>query len=64
MTIEIYKDKKGDWRWRLLAKNKRVLADSAEGYKRKASMFKILNKIELGNWDYIDKETGELIDTF
>lgn len=33
--IKIYKDKSGEWRWTLVAKNGRILADSGEGYKRK-----------------------------
>lgn len=31
----IYKDKTGEWRWRLLAPNTRIIADSAEGYSTK-----------------------------
>ena len=33
--FEIYKDKRGEWRWRLKAPNGRIMADSAEGYKTK-----------------------------
>jgi uncharacterized protein YegP (UPF0339 family) len=29
-----YRDDSGEWRWRMLARNGRVLADSGEGYKR------------------------------
>ena len=36
MKIQIYKDKRGEWRWRIKTKNGRVIADSAEGYKRKS----------------------------
>jgi uncharacterized protein YegP (UPF0339 family) len=32
--LHIYKDRKKEWRWSLIAKNGRILADSAEGYKR------------------------------
>lgn len=35
MRYKVYKDNKGEWRWRLLATNNRVLADSGEGYKNK-----------------------------
>jgi hypothetical protein len=35
LIIEIYKDRKGEWRWRAKAKNGRIVADSAEGYTRK-----------------------------
>ncbi|TIR27201.1 MAG: DUF1508 domain-containing protein [Mesorhizobium sp.] len=32
----IYKDKSGEYRWRYQASNTLVIADSGEGYKRKA----------------------------
>jgi uncharacterized protein YegP (UPF0339 family) len=28
----IYRDKKGEWRWQLVATNGRILADSGESY--------------------------------
>jgi uncharacterized protein YegP (UPF0339 family) len=33
--FEIYKDRRGEYRWRLRASNRRVIADSGEGYKKK-----------------------------
>jgi uncharacterized protein YegP (UPF0339 family) len=30
--FRVYEDKGGQWRWRLLAANGRVVADSSEGY--------------------------------
>ena len=45
LRIEIYVDKRDEWRWRLKATNGRILADSGEGYKRKASLDKVLLKI-------------------
>jgi uncharacterized protein YegP (UPF0339 family) len=33
--FEIYNDTQGDWRWRLRARNGRIVADSAEGYASK-----------------------------
>jgi len=33
--FEVYKDKKGEWRWRLRASNSKIIADSSEGYKDK-----------------------------
>lgn len=35
MQVEIYQDKHGDWRWRKVARNGKIVADSAEGYGRK-----------------------------
>lgn len=32
--FEIYRDKAGEWRWRLIARNGKIVADSGEGYKR------------------------------
>jgi uncharacterized protein YegP (UPF0339 family) len=31
-----YEDTKGEWRWRLKAKNGEIIADSGEGYKDKS----------------------------
>jgi uncharacterized protein YegP (UPF0339 family) len=36
-TLEIYRDARREWRWRLKASNGRILADSGEGYRRKSS---------------------------
>ena len=33
MKFVIYKDARGEWRWRLKSANNRTIADSAEGYK-------------------------------
>jgi uncharacterized protein YegP (UPF0339 family) len=33
--FELYKDRRGEFRWRLRAANGRVIADGAEGYKTK-----------------------------
>lgn len=32
MKYQMYVDPKGHWRWRLLAKNNRIIANSGEGY--------------------------------
>lgn len=37
MYFQLYKDKAGEWRWKLKAANHETVADSAEGYKAKAS---------------------------
>ena len=36
MKFTIYKDSKGEFRWRLTAANGKTVADSGEGYKNKA----------------------------
>jgi uncharacterized protein YegP (UPF0339 family) len=35
MKFEIYKDRAGEWRWRLRSRNERIVAVSSESYKRK-----------------------------
>lgn len=30
--IEVYQDAAAEWRWRLVARNGKIIADSAEGY--------------------------------
>lgn len=37
MIFDIYLDAAGEWRWRAVARNGRVVADSAEGYTQKGS---------------------------
>ena len=35
--LENYRDGRREWRWRLKASNGRIVADSGEGYRRRAS---------------------------
>jgi uncharacterized protein YegP (UPF0339 family) len=35
--FEIYKDKTGEFRWRLIHTNGQIIANSSEGYKAKAN---------------------------
>jgi uncharacterized protein YegP (UPF0339 family) len=34
-TYQVYKDASGEWRWKLLAANHQIIADSGEGYRDK-----------------------------
>ncbi|WP_332897407.1 MULTISPECIES: HVO_2922 family protein [unclassified Haladaptatus] len=34
-TFELFKDAAGEWRWRLVASNGNIIADSGEGYQTK-----------------------------
>lgn len=43
--IVIYRDSKGEWRWKVQAWNGRILADSGESYKRKAGLLKGLRAV-------------------
>jgi uncharacterized protein YegP (UPF0339 family) len=44
MKFDVYQDRKKEWRWRLIAKNGRIVADSGEGYTRRASAFRALHR--------------------
>ena len=35
MRFELYRDAKGEWRWRLRARNGEIVAESGEGYVRR-----------------------------
>lgn len=34
--IEFYQDAENEWRWRVIAGNGKIVADSSEGYQRKS----------------------------
>jgi uncharacterized protein YegP (UPF0339 family) len=33
--FELYRDRKKEWRWRLVSSNGNIVADSSEGYRRR-----------------------------
>ena len=37
MKFHVYKDRRNEYRWRLIAANGKVIADSGEGYSSKQS---------------------------
>lgn len=56
MKFIIYKDKKKEFRWRLLHRNGKIIADSGEGYKRKSAVRKgILNVCDSAFAEVIDE---------
>jgi uncharacterized protein len=57
ITFVIYKDAKGEFRWRLRGKNWEILADSGEGYVRHESCLYAINLIqaEAGRSSIIDQ---------
>jgi len=36
MKVEIYGDRHGEWRWRVIASNGNIVADGGEGYTTRA----------------------------
>lgn len=45
MKITIYKDEKYEYRWKLTARNGKILADSGEGYLKSTHCRKMVDKI-------------------
>jgi len=45
MKIEIWKDKRGEWRYRIVHRNGNILAGPEEGYKRKSTMLRVLHNM-------------------
>jgi len=45
MKVEIYRDARDEWRWRLRHRNGRILADSGEGYKRRSACVRAWSRI-------------------
>ena len=49
MKFVIYKDIIDQWRWRLVAANSKIIADSAEGYKDKRDCLKGIELVKAAN---------------
>lgn len=46
MKFEVYKDRKGEHRWRLRHGNGNILATASEGYSSKASAMKCIENVQ------------------
>jgi uncharacterized protein YegP (UPF0339 family) len=46
--IEVYRDNAGEWRWRKLAANNAILADSGEGYENQTDAVDAASKESQG----------------
>lgn len=48
MRVVIFEDRAGEWRWRLVADNGRIIADSAEGYAKESNVTRAIRKVLAG----------------
>jgi uncharacterized protein YegP (UPF0339 family) len=48
LTFEVFKDSRGEFRWRLRAANAKIIADSGEGYKAKADCLHGIDLVKEG----------------
>lgn len=53
--FEIYRDRQGDFRWRLIASNGRIIADCGEGYSSKQG-------VKNGIVNFCDAVVAEVVD--
>lgn len=44
--VVVYQDAYGEWAWQLFARNKRIVAASAEGYTQKADAKRAFRRVE------------------
>lgn len=49
MRFKIYRDSAGEFRWRLVAKNQRTIADSGEGYHNLRDCAAAITKVKRTN---------------
>jgi len=55
--FEIYKDPKSEWRWRMTAKNGKIVGASSEAFKTKAGAARNLVLVAGYSIAYFDKES-------
>ncbi len=48
MKFVLYKDKRGEWRWRLKAANGNIICVSSEGYSSKQSAQQSIQSVKKG----------------
>lgn len=46
MTYYVYRDTNGHWRWRLVAGNNRIIANSGEGYWNKTDCYDAISLVK------------------
>ena len=46
MKFEVYRDRNSNWRWRLKARNGRIVADSGEGYASRTNAFRAARRVK------------------
>lgn len=52
MKIEVYKDKKKQWRWRMFASNGKNVANCGQGYTRRGYCLQAIENLFEWEFDY------------
>lgn len=59
--FEVYQDKRGEWRWRRLATNGKIVGAASEGYKSKADCEANMNRgpNPKDKWEFYQDKRGQ-----
>ena len=57
-TFQVYEDNAGEWRWRLIASNGNIIADSGEGYQSKQGVKRGIESVKRS----VPKATLQILD--
>jgi uncharacterized protein YegP (UPF0339 family) len=59
--LEVYKDKRGDFRWRRIAPNGKVVGASTEGYRAKADCEANMTRgpVATDSWEFYEDRRGQ-----
>jgi uncharacterized protein YegP (UPF0339 family) len=55
--LTLYKAPNGEWRWKMVAKNGRLVGASSEGYKKKSAAIKNLEIVTGWSFKLFNKDT-------
>lgn len=58
--FEVYEDRRGEWRWRLRAGNRKIVADSAEGYDSESNVRRAVVMIQGVGASLVNADVREL----
>ncbi len=64
MRVEVYEDSAGMWRWRLRAKNGRIVAESGEGYSAKRKVLDACKRMADGAGYRSHSGTNDICEAF
>ena len=59
-ALDVYQDKKGEWRWRRKASNGQIIGASSEGYKSQKDCEANANRDDpKDKWEFYEDKKGE-----
>jgi uncharacterized protein YegP (UPF0339 family) len=61
--VSYYRDTNGKWRWRRIASNGRIVADSGQGYTRKSDAFAAGTRVNAAGYtvEFVGDEDTEYV---